>query len=159
MSKILRLCLCLLLASAAPAAFAHGPGGVTTEQLGAWLETYGKAWETRDADLAVSLFTVDATYQEDPYKAPFQGHAGIHDYWDGVTKEQSNIDFKYEIIAVSGSIGIAQWTSDFDVGPAKTHIGLNGVFVLEFDEHGKVRRLREWWHLEPAPAAPAAAGP
>ena len=36
----------------------------------AFLERYKKAWETRDADLAASLFTRDARYKENPFGEP-----------------------------------------------------------------------------------------
>lgn len=125
---------------------------LTHEQLDGWLAAYGKAWETRSADQAVTLFTPDATYQDNPYEPPHQGHAGIHAYWAGVTKDQRNVKFGYELIAVSGSTGIAHWTAEFDVEPSKAHLSLNGVFVLEFGADGKCRSLREWWHLKAADA-------
>ena len=38
------------------------------------LTEYKKAWETRDPDLAIRLFTPDATYQEDPFDTrPMRG--------------------------------------------------------------------------------------
>ena len=125
---------------------------LSREQLDAWLTSYGTAWESRSADRAVKLFTADATYQDNPYDPPHEGHKGIHDYWSGVTANQRNVEFDYEVIAVSGSTGIAHWTAEFDVEPSKAHLSLNGVFVLEFDAGGKCRQLREWWHLKTADA-------
>ncbi|MBI2994301.1 MAG: nuclear transport factor 2 family protein [Gammaproteobacteria bacterium] len=128
---------------------------LSQEALAAWLTSYGEAWETRSADKAVTLFSADATYQDDPYQAPHLGHAGIHKYWSGVTENQRNVKFASKILGVSGATGFAQWTAEFDVEPSKSHILLNGVFVLEFDADGKCRSLREWWHLktdEPAAA-------
>jgi hypothetical protein len=125
---------------------------LTREQLDGWLAAYGKAWEMRDADLAVTLFSADATYQDVPFDPPHVGHEGIHKYWAGVTKDQRNVKFGYELIAVSGSTGIAHWTAEFDVEPTKAHLSLNGVFVLEFGADGKCRSLREWWHLKAADA-------
>jgi len=125
---------------------------LSREQLDAWLKNYGAAWEARNADQAVTLFTADATYQDNPYDPAHQGHAGIHAYWAGVTKDQRNVKFGYEVIAVSGTTGIAHWTAEFDVEPTKAHLSLNGVFVLEFSADGKCRQLREWWHLKAADA-------
>lgn len=153
MKSMLRHCCCLLLAAlcSAPAAAAD----LDTAGLAAWLDAYGKAWETRDADLAITLFSPDATYQDMPFSPPHQGHAGIHAYWAGVTADQRNVEFDYSVIAVSGNTGIAHWSAAFDVASSGAHLKLDGVFVLEFAADGKCRRLREWWHLQ-APDAPAA---
>jgi uncharacterized protein (TIGR02246 family) len=131
---------------------ANADTALSRERLDGWLAAYGKAWETRDADAAAALFTPDATYQDMPFDPPHQGHEGIRNYWSGVTKDQRNVKFGYDIIAVSGSTGIAHWTAEFDVEPTRAHLSLNGVFVLEFDAAGKCRSLREWWHLKAADA-------
>lgn len=125
---------------------------LTREQLDGWLAAYGKAWETRDANAAAALFAPDATYQDVPFDPPHQGQEGIRSYWSGVTKDQRNVKFGYQLIAVSGSTGVAHWTAEFDVEPTKAHLSLNGVFVLEFGADGKCRSLREWWHLKAADA-------
>jgi len=125
---------------------------LSREQLDTWLKNYGAAWEARSADQAVTLFSADATYQDVPFDAPHVGHEGIHTYWAGVTKDQRNVKFGYQVIAVSGSTGVAHWTAEFDVEPTQAHLSLNGVFVLEFGADGKCRSLREWWHLKAADA-------
>lgn len=130
--------------------------GLSREALDAWLKSYGEAWIARSADQAVTLFSADATYQDDPYQPPHMGRAGIHKYWSGVTENQRNVQFAYKVLGVSGSTGFAEWTAEFDIEPTKAHLRLNGVFVLEYGADGKCRSLREWWHLQ-ADAAPAAA--
>jgi ketosteroid isomerase-like protein len=136
-------------------AAADGADALSREELDGWLAAYGKAWETRDANAAAALFTAEATYQDVPFDPPHQGQEGIRNYWSGVTKDQRNVKFGYEVIAVSGSTGIAHWTAEFDVEPSKAHLSLNGVFVLEFDADGRCRSLREWWHLKSAEPAAA----
>jgi ketosteroid isomerase-like protein len=121
-------------------------GMPTTESVATWLKSYQAAWETRDADKAAKLFTADATYQEDPYQKPFLGQKGIHDYWAGVTKDQSNIKFTSEVLAVAGANGIAHWHAEFDRISNGKHCKLDGIFVLEFTKDGLVKSLREWWH-------------
>lgn len=120
---------------------------LTMAELSSWLDAYGAAWETRDADAAVQIFSEDATYQVTPYEDPHMGRSGIHEYWAGVTENQRNVLFEHEALSVSGNTGIAHWSANFDVEPDGTKIELNGIFVLEFDQDGKCRRLREWWHL------------
>jgi ketosteroid isomerase-like protein len=58
---------------------------LTMSELSNWLEAYGAAWETRDADAAAKIFSEDATYRVTPYEEPHKGRSGVHDYWAGVT--------------------------------------------------------------------------
>ena len=46
-------------------------------KLDAWIEAYGRAWETGDADLMFSLFTEDANHRSSPSREPFRGHDEI----------------------------------------------------------------------------------
>ena len=126
---------------------------LTMPKLSSWLEAYGNAWETRDADAAVLIFSEDATYRVSPYEEAHVGRSGIHEYWAGVTENQRNVDFQYQALSVNGNTGIAHWSAEFSVEPGGTTIQLDGIFVLDFDSEGKCHRLREWWHLKADDAA------
>jgi hypothetical protein len=120
---------------------------LTMDALTKWLDAYGEAWESRDPDKAASLFTEDSSYQVTPYEEPHIGQEGVRRYWESVTANQRNVEFEHQPLSVTGNTGIAHWSAQFDVEPGDTHIELNGIFVLEFDDVGKCHRLREWWHL------------
>jgi ketosteroid isomerase-like protein len=120
---------------------------LTVETLGAWLDRYGTAWETRDATAAGRLFTADADYFERPFDAPRKGRAGIEEYWHGVTADQRDIQFESQAISVSGNKGVAHWSAKFRLQSTGAIIELDGVFVLEFDASGACSSLREWWHV------------
>jgi hypothetical protein len=137
------LALATLFAAAASAAHAQ----VTQAKLESWLATYGKAWETRDADLATTIFTPDATYHEAPFDAPKVGRAGIKEYWAGVTADQRDIEFTSDVISAAGKTGVAHWHAKFTANGAP--VELDGVFVLDFDAAGLCTRLREWWFVKP----------
>ncbi len=128
-------------------ACAQPEGGITTADLEAWLSAYGAAWESKDAEAVAAIFTETALYQETPYAEPFRGRAEISDYWTTVTGDQDDIDFGFAAIAVSGSIGVAEWSARFRSVSGDVPVELNGVFVLEFAESGEVSSLREWWHV------------
>jgi len=116
--------------------------------LEAWLQKYGAAWEARDATAAGKLFTPDATYHEMPFDAPKQGRAGIEEYWRTVTAEHRDVKFESKVISVSGNTGVAHWHAKLKVASTGETLELDGVFVLEFDEKGDCKSLREWWHLK-----------
>jgi uncharacterized protein (TIGR02246 family) len=138
------------LALAAAGALAPGAASaqnVTAAALQAWLGKYEAAWEQRDPDQAAALFTENATYRETPFQEPFKGRAGIRKYWAEVTADQRMIDFKSDVIAVQGNVGVAHWSATLTTASTGAKVELDGVFVLTFDASGLCASLREWWHL------------
>ena len=119
---------------------------LTTAELDGWLGAYEQAWERKDADAAARLFAPGARYFETPYSEPFEGPAGVREYWSRVTADQKDIDFGYTSIAVTGHTGVASWSATFTTISGGVRVELNGVFVLEFDDDKRCTVLREWWH-------------
>jgi hypothetical protein len=111
-----------------------------------WLAAYGSAWVNRDPDAAAALFSADCLYQESPYDAPFEGSAGVRDYWASVTEDQGEVDFDSEVVGVFEGTGVALWSARFKAVSTGTPVELNGVFLLEFDDQMRCTSLREWWH-------------
>jgi hypothetical protein len=116
-----------------------------------WLVGYERAWEQRDAGLAVALFTENARYHEMPFDVPKQGRTGIREYWTTVTADQRNVDFKSEIVAVNGRTAVARWSASLTSAASGMRVELDGVFVLTFDAGGLCSELREWWHVKTTP--------
>jgi SnoaL-like domain len=114
----------------------------------AWLEEYGRAWMGRDARAAAELYTVDGTYQVTPFVEPMRGRAAILAYWTHVAETERDIEFGYEVLAVTAGIGIARWWTSFVIVPQGLETRLDGIFVIELDAEGRCRSLREWWHKE-----------
>ncbi|MFW6093786.1 MAG: nuclear transport factor 2 family protein [Pseudomonadota bacterium] len=125
--------------------------GLTRDDVTEWLEGYKAAWETRDADKVVALFTEDATYQELPCAAPLEGRQGIRDYWTEATGGQQDVDFSYQVLSVSGNTGIAHWRTNFTRIPSGSRALVDGIFVLEFTPNGLCESLKEWWHVQEQP--------
>lgn len=119
---------------------------ITREAFAAWMEKYGRAWEARDANAAADLYTENGTYQVTPFVEPMQGKVAIFEYWTHVVQTQENIQFGYEILAVTSEHGIARWWASFVIIPQQLETKLEGIFVLAFDDQGKCTHLREWWH-------------
>lgn len=121
---------------------------MTTEMLRTWLEAYGRAWETRNAEAVTALFSDDATYQETPFVEPLRGLQAIAAYWSAATGSHVDVHFDYAVLALSGNQGIAHWRCSFVRPQEKASLRLDGVFVLQFDEQGQCKSLREWWHRQ-----------
>ncbi len=119
---------------------------MTRDELKSWLDAYGRAWETRDPDLVVTLFAEDATYQETPFVEPMRGRPAILAYWsEKVAAWQEQCRFGHEILAVAEDTGIAHWWASFVRVRSKSKVRLDGVFLLTFDALGRCQTLREWW--------------
>lgn len=114
----------------------------------AWLQKYGAAWVARDARAAGPLFSTDAIYHENAFEVPMQGRAAIEAYWAKVTADQRDVKFESKIISVKGNTGVATWKASFKLQSTGATIALDGIFVLEFDEQGVCKSLREWWFVK-----------
>jgi len=121
---------------------------MTEEMLRSWLDTYGRAWETRDPEAVVALFTEDGAYQETPFDEPMRGRPAIAAYWSRATGPHTDVHFDYELLALDRNQGIAHWRCSVVRVPAKVSLKLDGIFVLQFDSEGRCKSLREWWHRQ-----------
>lgn len=146
---MMRLIRTMLLAVAV-ASFAVGAQAkaLKAPALEGWLQKYGAAWVARDARAAGPLFTADAIYHENAFEAPMQGRAAIEEYWAKVTLDQREVKFESKVVSVSGNTGVATWKASFRLESTGATISLDGIFLLEFDEQGVCRSLREWWFVK-----------
>lgn len=119
---------------------------MTADQFHEWLDAYGKAWETRDPQAAVALFTSDVEYYETPFDAPFSGQEAVRSYWTGATGAQRNIRFDHQPVAMTEHVGVARWHATFQRIPSGKEVELDGVLVVTFTPDNLCRILREWWH-------------
>lgn len=113
-----------------------------------WLEAYGKAWESRNAEAAAALYAEDGTYQVTPFLEPMRGRKAILEYWLGVARTEENIRFEYEILVASREQNIARWSASFVIVPQGLQTRLDGIFLISLDEDGRCKSLQEWWHKE-----------
>lgn len=122
--------------------------------LNEWIEGYRRAWEERDADAAAALFAPDATYRSNIFEEPHKGRDGVRAYWQSVTSSQSEVRVAMGRPCVDGSrVTVEFWTNMRVEGAEVT---LPGCLLLDFDEEGLCRRLREYWHFAPGTAEPPA---
>ena len=131
----------------------QGDAAVTMTRATAdrWLKKYGQAWQEGDPRLAARLFTETCRYFETPFSEPAVGRGGVSKYWQAVPDGQTDITFRFRVLAVQSQTVIAHWNASFTRVSSGAHVKLDGMFVLEFDDSGLCSSLREWWHREEAP--------
>ena len=113
-----------------------------------WLEAYGRAWRERNPQAAANLFTEDGTYQVTPFVEAMRGRPAILAFWSHVAQTEQDIQFGYEVLAVTAEAGIARWWASFVIVPPGLQTRLDGIFLISLDDDGRCTSLREWWHKE-----------
>ncbi len=112
------------------------------------LNIYAAAWQTRDSNLILTIFTPDARYQEGPFAKAMVGHREIKAYWDKkVVKEQKNIKPVIKNFLIEGDQCAVEWHAEFDDLAADQRIKMYEVMFLKFRD-GKISSLRESWVIE-----------
>ena len=93
--------------------------------------TFGRAWETFDGDLVVSLFTETAEYHEDPFEPPLIGHNAIRAYWLDAAKSQDQVEFTTERHWVSGDTILAACHASYVERPSGDRVRMKAFFTFE----------------------------
>ena len=108
------------------------------------LEIYGKAWETRDPELILTIFTSDATY-DDPKEPQNFGHDEIREYWiSKVIGEQEQIHFTLLNTWIDGETVIAEWHATFTDTKRRLAVDMHEVAIFGVRDN-KFSSLREYY--------------
>ena len=110
-----------------------------------FLERYRKAWEKADADLAASLFTRDAVYQETPFFHPVVSRDAIRAYWHRATRNQKDVKFVFRKPLVHSNALVVEWTGSFTHASSGKRRELSGVLLARFKGE-QARGFRQYWH-------------
>jgi hypothetical protein len=108
-----------------------------------WLETMGRAWTTKDAALAVSIFDKNASYAATPYRDALKGKEEIYEYWAKNMGTQENIKFDFEIVAIKDDYGLAHAWGSYQENEKEEF--WDGIFWATFNEEDKCVTWKEWW--------------
>lgn len=133
---------------------------VSAQTATKWMQGYLQAWETRDANAVVKLFTPNGVYQSIPGVAnqTFVGRKAIHKYWFDVTRPQSMIHGSQGQPIVSGDrAAIEIWVTFRDpvYNPKGNHmITLLETNVVTFVRSGLASKNVEYWNIIPGVHSP-----
>lgn len=123
---------------------------MTKEEAQKLIEIYGKAWESKDPDLIISIFTDDASY-DDPHEPINYGKEAIRQYWiHKVIGEQDKIHFNLKNVWIDGSTVIAEWDATFIETKRNLHIDMTEVAIFGVRD-GKFSSLREYYKTKKTP--------
>ena len=111
---------------------------------GELLETFGRAWQTFDGDLILSMFTEDAEYHDDVFGPPMVGHNAIRAYWLDGANTTEQVEFTAERHWVSGDTVLTAWHASYVEKSKGARVRLAGFMTWEMAADGRISRLREW---------------
>jgi len=117
---------------------------MTKKEATKLIKIYGKAWETKNPDLIVSIFTEEATYN-DPKEAENIGREAIKKYWEyKVVGEQDDIKFSLKNVWTDKDTVIAEWHATFRDVKRKLLIDMFEVAIFTV-KGKKFSSLREYY--------------
>ncbi len=127
---------------------------MTETHARALIDIYATAWETRDPELILTIFTEDATYH-DPRERKNVGIEEIKRYWETkVVDGQKDITFELLNVWVPepGNTVIAEWHATFIDTKRNVHVDMVEVAIFEARD-GKFSSLREYYTSIKTPIA------
>lgn len=112
------------------------------------IRKYGKAWENKDPEAVLKIFTRNGRYHEYVLKKPYAGHSGIRSYWQrNVVENQFNIRFRLLKLYTAGNTAIAECDARFYEKRRRIKIHMRLLLILEMSGK-KISYLREYWSSE-----------
>ena len=121
---------------------------MTPGNVNDWLTRYGTAWQEKNAEAFVELFSPDAVYRWTPFSKPLVGRDELGAAVRAAIADQRDIRFDFTPLGATASLFIAHWTCEFDRVSSQKRVHLDGIFQLSFDHRGLCQVFREWWHSD-----------
>jgi ketosteroid isomerase-like protein len=105
---------------------------------------FKRAWERRDPDAMLELFSDEAEYRTDPFLDPLKGLNAIREHWNTVAMTQEHVEFDAERVWVSGRTVLGSWHAAVTDRASGDRVRIRGFSTMELDGHARIERLREW---------------
>ena len=115
-----------------------------------WVARYERAWRDRDLGAVEELFTDNVHYKRSPYEEPEIGHAAIKSFW--LDDDDDVFTMSASPVAVDGRDAVVRAEVRYGEPVRQEY---RDLWVLRFDEDGRVDDFEEWAYW---PGKPFAAG-
>ena len=117
---------------------------LTQPQAQDLLETYRRALERLDVDLAVSLYSEDADLRDNPFEPTCGGLLQIRALWNNLAATRTNVEMDIERSWVVGNTILASWHGAHTVRHTAERLRQRGFMILDLDADGLITRERRW---------------
>ncbi|MFB8277022.1 nuclear transport factor 2 family protein [Nocardia colli] len=117
-----------------------------TKQIRDAIEQYVKLVGAGPTEAIVELYAPDATV-EDPVGTPVrQGHAAIREFYDVIGALDRDTELRADTVRIAGNEAAFMFTIVTRV--AGQRFTLTPIDMMEFDDAGKIIRMRAFWSQE-----------
>ena len=113
-----------------------------------WVARYERAWRDRDLGAVEELFTDDVHYKRSPYAEPEIGHAAIKAFW--LDDDDDVFAMNASPVAVDGRDAVVRAEVRYGEPVRQEY---RDLWVLRFDEDGRVDDFEEWAYWPGKPFA------
>jgi hypothetical protein len=113
-----------------------------------WVKTLGEGWTTKDPQKVANVCAGNILYYEDPFQSPIKGRDSVRKLWADVPVSQKDVEFKHELLATKGNVGIAHFSASFTRIPSGVRSHLEGVFLFTLNENGLCSEFHWWWNTK-----------
>jgi hypothetical protein len=105
-----------------------------------WARTWQAAWEARDVERVLTLYSPEIEYWTEPYREPYRGLAGAREYVTQSFASEHTVTAWFGEPLVDGDRAAVPWwaTQIEDDKP----VTLAGISLLRFNDDGLV--VEEW---------------
>ncbi|MEU8820070.1 nuclear transport factor 2 family protein [Actinoplanes sp. NPDC048796] len=119
---------------------------------------YLTAWRKQDPDRLAAIFTEDALYWDKPFQPAIEGLTGIREYWRTEVTSRRAVTVAVESVAYRLDGAHLEWRAVLDHGSDTSKV-VYGFMVLEVDQAGMIRELRECYRSREESRDPARTRP
>jgi hypothetical protein len=103
-----------------------------------------RAWEARDPDRFVELFSAEVEARLDPFEPPLSGANELRAHWNAFAAERVHAEFDAERVWVVGRTVLGSFHAASTSRSSGEKERVRGFMILELDDEGLVTRLRQW---------------
>jgi steroid Delta-isomerase len=109
------------------------------------IKDYFAALRAMDEKSWVQTFAVDAV-SYDPVGTPaIEGHAKLAEFFQTITAAFKEVGLTEDDVFIAGDGAAVKWTGR-GTSKAGKDVKFEGIDVFEFNEAGKIQRLRAYWN-------------
>ena len=122
------------------------------ESAAAFVEAYGRMWETWDIPAFVDLFSEDVVYVAHPTEETVVGRAELEAYLRKEAADQGDVTVRMGTPIVEGDRVAAEFWVEAD--RAGSDATITGCLIARIAAGGRCSLFREYWFDEPGRTGP-----
>lgn len=108
----------------------------------AWVAGYERLWRTAGTDGLAELFTPDATYLQNPFRAPVRGLPAICRMWEAEREGPDEVfEMTSDVVAVDGDVAVIRVHVRYGATVGQEWLDM---WVIRFAVDGRCRAFEEW---------------